>query len=210
MGVSIHYRGRLDSPDRLPGLREKLICIATSMGWQCRVLDEDWSVPANAVLEHSGEGAELKGYLGLKGIQLKPPGKSESLDFFFNAKGYLLSPMDVILIQEGVLTPDDAWVSVKTQFLAPEMHVMIIGLLKYIKAHHLPNLEIKDEGEYWDTGDYRVLEDKIRVIQEKMDYLSRELSSEYFGDIAGLSADEIADRIERLFHSEEVKSKYFH
>lgn len=208
MGVSIHYRGKLDSPDRLQVLREKSIGIATGMGWHYRVLDEDWSIPVNVVLEQSGKSAEIKGYLGLKGIQLTPPGQSESLDFFFNAKGYLLSPMNVILIEEEVLAPDDAWVSVKTQFLTPEMHVMIIGLLKYIKEHLLPTLEVHDEGEYWDTGDYRILEDKMRVIQEKMDYLSRELSTECLGDMAGLSADEIADRIERLFHADGVTSKY--
>jgi hypothetical protein len=140
MGVSVHYRGRLESLDRLPELREKLIGIASNMGWEYQLLDEDWSVPAKAVLEHNEESAEIKGYLGLKGIQLKPPGESESLDFFFNAKGLLLSPMNVILIQEGVLESDDAWISVKTQFLTPEMHVMIIGLLKYIKSTIFPAL----------------------------------------------------------------------
>jgi hypothetical protein len=208
MGVSIHYRGRLDSPDRLPAFCEKLMIIASSMGWQYLVLDEDWSIPANPVLDHSGGTAEIKGHLGLKGIQLKPPGESESLDFFFDSKGYLLSPLNVILVQEGVLALDHAWNSVKTQFLSAEMHVMIIGLLKYIKEHHLQNLEVKDEGEYWETGDYRALEDKMRVIQEKIDYLSRKLSSEYFGGIEGLSADEIAARIERLFHANDVKSRY--
>jgi hypothetical protein len=210
MGVTIHYRGRLESPDRLPGLREKLIGIATNMGWRYRILDEDWSVPANAVLEHVGKSSEIKGYLGLKGIQLKPPGESESLDFFFNAKGYLLSPMIVILIQEGVLEPDDAWISIKTQFLTPEMHVMIIGLLKYIKKHHLPSLEVNDEGNYWETGDYRKLENKMKLVQEKINYLSRELSSKWLGDMAGLSADEISDRIERLFPADEPKSGYLH
>ncbi len=210
MGVSIHYRGRLESPDRLPELRENLMGIASNMGWEYRLLDEDWSVPANAVLEHNGETAEIGGCLGLKGIQLKPPGESETLDFFFNAKGHLLSPMNVILIQEGVLEPDDAWISVKTQFLTPEMHVMIIGLLKYIREHHLPGLEVDDEGEYWETGDYRKLENKMKLVQEKINYLSRELSSKCLGDMAGLSADEIADRIERLFHGEEVKSGYIH
>ncbi|MFO7601948.1 MAG: hypothetical protein R6X27_19380 [Candidatus Desulfacyla sp.] len=171
-------------------------------------MDDDWSVPAAAVLEHSGRTSEIKGHLGLKGIQLKPPGESEALSFFFDSKGYLLSPMDVILVQEGALALYDAWVSVKTQFLSAEMHVMIIGLLKYIKEHHLPNLEVKDEGAYWETGDYQTLEDKMRLIQGKIDYLSRELSSGYLGDMAGLSADEIAARIERLFHAEDVKSKY--
>ncbi len=208
MGVSIHYRGRLDNAEQLPWLREKLMSIASTIGWQYRVLDDDWSIPANAVLEHSGKTAEIKGHLGLKGIQLKPPGESEALSFFFNSKGYLLSPMNVILIQEGALALDDVWISVKTQFLSAEMHVMIIGLLKYIKEHHLPNLEVKDEGEYWEKGDYKILEDKMRLIEGKIDYLSRELSSSHLGDMAGLSADEIATRIERLFHAEDVKSKY--
>ena len=210
MGVSIHYRGRLESPDRLPGLLEKLIGIATIMGWQSRVLDEDWSVPAKAVLEHSGMSAGIKGHLGLKGIQLQPPGESEFLDFFFNAKGYLLSPMNVILIQEGVLEPDEAWISIKTQFSTPEMHAMIIGLLKYIKKRHLPSLEVNDEGEYWETGDYRKLENKMKLVQGKIDDLSRELSSKSLGDLAGLSADEIADRIERLIQAEEPKSGTIH
>jgi hypothetical protein len=208
MGVSIHYRGRLDNTEQLPGLREKLMGIASTFGWQYRVLDDDWSIPANAVLEHSGKTAEIKGHLGLKGIQLKPPGESEVLSFFFDSKGYLLSPMNVILIQEGALALDDAWISVKTQFLSSEMHVMLIGLLKYIKEHHLPNLEVKDEGEYWETGNYQILEDRMRLIEGKIDYLSRELSSRYLGDMGGLSADEIAARIERLFHAEDVKSKY--
>lgn len=210
MGVSIRYRGRLESPDRLPGLLEKLMGIAAVMGWQCRVLDEDWSVPANAVLEHNGKSAGIRGHLGLKGIQLKSPGESDSLDFFFNAKGYLLCPMNVILIQEGVLEPDEAWIFVKTQFSTPEMHALIIGLLKYIKKRHLPSLEVNDEGEYWDTGDYQKLENKMKLVQGKIDDLSRELSSEWFSDMSGLSADEIADRIERLFHDEESKSGYIH
>lgn len=208
MGVSIHYCGKLDNTDRLPEFRERLMNIALSSGWQYLVLDEDWSVPAKATLEHNGESAEITGHLGLKGIQLKPLGESEPIDFFFNSKGYLLSPMNVILVQEGVLAIDDAWITVKTQFLPPEMHVMIIGLLKYIKEHYLHNLEVQDEGEYWETGDYLALENKMKVIQEKINYLSHELSSEYFGGMAGLSADEIAERIEQLFCAEDVKPRY--
>lgn len=48
----------------------------------------------------------------------------------------------------------------------------------------------------------------MRLIEEKIDYLSRELSSGYLEDMAGSSANEIATRIERLFHAEDVKSKY--
>jgi hypothetical protein len=118
--------------------------------------------------------------------------------------------MNVVSLREGLLAPDNAWISVKTQFMSAKMHVLIIGLLKYIKEHHIPNLEVRDEGEYWETGDYRNLEEKMRLIGNKLDYLSRELSSDYFGDSGSPSADEIAARIECLFHAEEVKSKCIH
>ena len=154
MGVSIHYRGKLDDKDRLPALRDALSSIASSLGWQCRVLDEDWNTPGNAIL-----------------------------------------------------APDDAWISLKTQFSSPEMHVFIIGLLKHIKEHHIPNLEVRDEGEYWETGDYRNLVKKMEVIDKKLDYLSRELFSDCLVDPGSLSVDEIAARIEFLLHAEEMKSR---
>jgi hypothetical protein len=94
--------------------------------------------------------------------------------------------------------------------MSAKMHVLTIGLLKFIKEHHIPNLEVMDEGEYWKTGDYRNLEEKMRVIEQKLDYLSRELSSDYFGDSGSPSADAIAARIEVLLHAVELKSKYIH
>lgn len=205
MGVSIHYRGRLDNPDQLPEFCEKLKSIASGLNWHYQILDDDWNIPVNAILIHRGKRAEIRGHLGLRGIGLKPSEESESIDFFFDAKGFLLSPMNIILIQEGVLAIDDAWITVKTQFMSAETHAMIIGLLNYIKEHYIPNLEVKDEGEYWETGDYRILEDKMRLIKEKIDYLSHELSSKDLGD---LSLDEIATEIERLFHAEDVTSRY--
>lgn len=55
VGRLIHYRGKLDNTDDLPGLCEKLIFIATGLEWEYQTLKDVWSVPANAVLEHRGE-----------------------------------------------------------------------------------------------------------------------------------------------------------
>jgi len=46
------------------------------------------------------------------------------------------------------------------------------------------------------------------MVHEKIDYLSHELSSEDIGDLAGLSADEIAARIERVVLAAGVKSRH--
>jgi hypothetical protein len=198
MGVTIHYRGMLNDPGRLEDLKQELADIAESVGWKWQTLDDAWSIPPSATLVHTDGRATIHGHLGLKGINLIPGGASESLSFLFDANGRLSSVMNVILRCEGRFAPDEGWVFVKTQFLSPDDHVWIIGLLKYLKKRYLSNLEVSDEGGYWETGDRAALEANMRLINDKMAWLTRELASERFAGLAGLSADEIASRIEEF------------
>ena len=85
MGVTIHYRGILDDPARIRDLRRELADIAKSMDWEYSLLDDDWTVPPNAVLVHEQGAARIKGHLGLKGISLLPGGGGEALTFFVDA-----------------------------------------------------------------------------------------------------------------------------
>jgi len=196
MGVTIHYRGKLDDVGRMDELTQELEDIAKSVGWTWHTLDDDWLIPPNAKLVHKGGRAIIHGHLGLKGIELIPSGKSESLSFLFDAKGHLRSIMNMILLCEGHLTPDEAWVSTKTQFLSPDTHAWIAGLLKYLKKRYMTNLEVNDEGGFWETGDREALAEKMRFLNEKIAWLSGELASPRFADLAGLSAEDIASRIE--------------
>jgi len=198
MGVTIHYRGKLDDLGRVDDLRLELADIAQSIGWKCQTLDDDWAIPPGASMVHSGGRATIKGHLGLKGIIVTPEGPSESLNFLFDAKGRLSSAMNVILEGEGRITQDQAWNFVKTQFLSPDVHIWIIGLLKYIKRRYISNLEVSDEGGYWETGDRDALVAKINLLNEKMAWLTREFTSKRFADLAGLSAEDIASRIEHF------------
>ena len=196
MGVTIHYRGSLDDPWRVEDLKQELADIAQSVGWEWHTLDDDWAIPPSATLVHSDGRATILGHLGLKGIDLIPSGAWESLSFLFDAGGRLSSVMKVILRCEGRLPPDEGWIFVKTQFLSPDVHVWIIGLLKYLKKRYLTNLDVNDEGGYWETGDRSALEENMRLINDKMAWLSREMASVRFADLAGLSADDVASRIE--------------
>lgn len=198
MGISIHYKGKIDNTEQIKELTNKLMNFASGIGWQYAILDEDWNTQSNAVLTHDEDCAEIKGHLGLKGIQLNPSGDSEPVYFFFDSDGNLRSPMNIILILDGAITPEKAWISVKTQSSSAEDHVLIVGLLKYVNSNYISSLEVIDEGEYWVTGDYQILQEKMRFIQEKIEFVSGKLSSGFFNDISSLSADEIVDRIERL------------
>ena len=196
MGVTIHYRGTIDAPERIRDLQRELADIAKSMGWEHSIMDDDWTVPPNAALVHEQGYARIKGHLGLKGISLLPGGGGEALSFFVDAAGRLRSIMDMIQQCEGRTTTDSAWVSTKTQFLTPDIHVWIVGLLKYLQKRYFSNLKVNDEGGFWETGDRAALDAKMRLLNEKMDELATGLKAESLGDLSGLSAEDIASRIE--------------
>ena len=118
--------------------------------------------------------------------------------FFFDAAGNLCDPVSMTLISDGVLKPEDVWVAVKTQFAGPEAHIWIIGLLKYIQEHYLPELQVRDEGEFWETGNHETLKEKMNLINEKIDVISSELSRVTGSHFEKLSADDLVLMIETL------------
>ena len=196
MGVSIHYKGRLDDTARLPVLCDEIRDIADTINWPSTTLNDDWLQAPDARLTGGGR---VKGHLGLKGIQITPHPDSEPLALFFDRDGYLRSPMSMLMMLEGSLEPERAWVSMKTQFSSPDTHVWVIGLLKYLKKHYIPDLEVSDESGYWDTGNRAKLEEDMALLDDKLNQLSGEISSGRLGNLSNLSADEIAARIEQLF-----------
>ncbi len=199
MGLTIHYRGHIDSLNHVPSLSEKLIEFAEAMGWRSETINDDWEKAPDANLEVSPEGANITGHLGLRGVTIIPEPKGESLSFFFDRKGALRSLMGVISILDGSMEQGEAWVSVKTQFASPQFHTWVVGLLKYLKKSCISDLEVNDEGEYWESGDLEKLKGKMAFLDEKMNYLANRLNSGALGDTAGLSADEIASRFESFF-----------
>ena len=198
MGVSIHYRGRVADIQNIKNICDELAAIADRMNWSCTRLDEDWSQAADAAIEVTQQGSQITGHLPLKGIALTPHSKCESLQFFFDANGYLRDPISFVDRTEETLKPKEYWISVKTQYAGPETHIWIIGLLKYLKKLHLPDLEVQDEGEYWETGNFEILKEKMVFVGEKIDAVTAELSRVTKGHIEHFSADELASMIEAL------------
>lgn len=198
MGISLHYRGKLADIKKIRIVCDELTDIAAAMNWPTVSLDEDWLKPADAKVVATEYGVQIKGYLSLKGIQFTVNPKCEPLCFFFDSEGNLRDPISIIRILEGNLKPEDAWISVKTQFSCPETHIWIIGLLKYLKKQYIPDLQVSDEGEYWDTGNIEILKEKMALLTGKIDTIANELSCANVGDISGYSTDEIVLMIEEL------------
>jgi hypothetical protein len=198
MGVSIHYRGKMADISTINVLCDEMALIADKMGWTCTRLDNDWSKPADATIEVTEKGAQITGHLPLKGIGFSIHPRCGSLRFFLDAGGNLCDPVSLTLISEGALKPEDVWITVKTQFAGPETHIWIVSLLKYIHEHYLPGLQVRDEGEFWETGNYETLKEKMNLINDKIDVISSELSRVTGSRLEKLSADELASLIEAL------------
>jgi hypothetical protein len=198
MGVSIHYRGKMADISTINVLCDELALVADKMDWTCTRLDDDWSKPADATIEVTEKGSQITGHLALKGIAFSIHPKCESLQFFFDAGGNLCDPVSMTLISDGALKPEDVWIAVKTQFAGPETHIWIVGLLKYIQEHYLPGLEVRDESEFWETGNHEILKEKMNLINDKIAIISSELSRVAGSNIEKLSADDLASMIEGL------------
>jgi hypothetical protein len=195
MGIAIHYRGMLDDLSSIDDLCRELADIGKSMGWNTHVLNDSWTAPLTAELVNEDGTVKIKGNLGVKGVTISPGDGAESLSFEVDAKGRLQSLMNILAQCEGHPTMEQPWVSVKTQFASPDLHVWIIGLLKYLQRRYISDLEVSDEGGYWETGDRKALEAKMQFLSEKINWVSNELTSTEFGDMKGLAAEEIAARI---------------
>ena len=198
MGVSIHYRGRVADTQNIKTICDELAAIADKMNWRYTRLDEDWTQSADATIEVAEQGSQITGHLPLKGIVLTLNPKCETLGFLFDSNGNLCDPISMVNISEGTLKPEDVWISVKTQYAGPETHIGVIGLLKYLKKLYIPDLEVQDEGGYWETGNFKILKEKMDFVGEKIAAVSAELSRVAKGHVASFSADEIASIIEAL------------
>ena len=198
MGVTLHYRGTLDDPGRLPALCAELADIAQAMGWTAARIDDDYDAPLDARLNHESGGASIEGSASLKGIVLAPTDGSEPLWFCFDRAGQLRSLLGQVLILDGTLKSAESWASTKTQFSSPERHVWLVGLLRYVRKHFISNLEVHDDGGYWDTDNLTELRRRMNLIDAKIAGMTAAFSSPRFADLAGKSAEDIVAAIEKL------------
>lgn len=169
MGVTIHYKGKINKPDLIPKLIDDCRDFAEGIGWKCYVVDEK------------------KGYQ-LKGIILSVHYQAEPLNLIFGKNGSLRSCIDYKQTQ----------LFIKTQFSGAETHIAVVKLLKYLRKHYISNLEVFDEGEYWETGDIDRLSEKLSFLQSKIDVLKDVFRETRFTKEESQDSLKLADRVERL------------
>jgi hypothetical protein len=186
MGITIHYSGQLKAAKLLPTLIEELEDIAKIYNWSTHSFNTKYE---NDVFKTEDNNEDY-------GMVIKVP-ECEPIVFIFDHAGYLYSPWLKQYFTERMYTHN---ISTKTQFAGADIHTKIIGLLKYLDKKYLDNLTVIDEGEYWQTGNKKLLDEKIDFLKDKINTLTDFINNGEMLD--GESLEDFITRIAKGIHKE--------
>ena len=176
MGVTIHYRGKLKSPDLITTLMDEVEEICISNDWHYQLLN-DKTPTAEATLTNpflledfeSDPDFDLEPdnyQRDLRGITFEPHDESETVTFLFDTEGVLRSIFSNMFKKKGKYT----WCFVKTQFAGMDTHIRIINLMGYLKKKYFKKFEIHDDGGYYPNND-------TEELQSRLDYLNNAIAT---------------------------------
>ena len=183
MGVTLHYRATLKDKAKIDCLSTEIVDIAKCMNWPYLVMKGDWS--EHAVSNGSG--------MPLRGISFQVHPKAEWLDLIFDPQGRLCKP---IMHAMGTTKNFDSWIWVKTQFAGAETHMAIVRLLQYLKGKYLPDLQVHDEGGYWESGNRDALQARIQKYNDRLNVLEENLRKLPMDQLQ--NEDKLLERIEEV------------
>ncbi|OYU78851.1 MAG: hypothetical protein CFE23_16675 [Flavobacterium sp. BFFFF1] len=138
MGVTIHFDGKLKTETDY-----RIVLKSAQNFAQENEMEYNFFTEANKLLLRVRDEEEWD-YQGMtRGIRIQPHENSDPFNLEFDQDNY---------IQEYC----------KTQFANVETHIKLIDFLKSIRLH-FDQLNVFDEGEYWDTQNVETLENNIKT-----------------------------------------------
>lgn len=145
----------------LPEMVDELADICTSLEWEYHRIDDliELAPDSNIPEQRSSDGTSV----ALKGIIINPP-QGESIMLTFVPSGYSMNFITLRAGKQYEGLPDLIyWQHTKTQYAPIETHISIVQLLRYLESKYFSELEVSDEGEYWDTNDEELLKSHFEV-----------------------------------------------
>lgn len=152
MGLSIHYSGEFKQGASLCSMIEEVKDIAELHGWGYHVFEENFNIDALGKKSYSQE---------IYGIRFTPP-DCETVSIEFLSNGRMSSLMLLNFYGQSEVQAEHEYlymISVKTQYAGIEIHKLIIHLFKYLSKKYFTNFKFSDEGQYWETGDEKLLQE---------------------------------------------------
>jgi hypothetical protein len=182
MGITIAYRGRIADLMRIEDFEDRLVDCALEIGAQVQIW-RTWADdnPARMV----------------RGVILGVAPGHESTSLLLSPEGWLIGLTDIQDAEEGRLKAPP-WCFTKTQFGPVEGHVALVEMLAALKREFLPDLEVSDDGGYWETRDLAELVRLRSLTKQAIDGLADGLRRH------GLSREAAEDPSILLRHIERV------
>ncbi len=182
MGITVAYRGRLADLARVEDFEDRLIDFALEVGG----LGQIWRS-----FRDDEPGRMIRGVI----LNLAPG--LEPVSLLLSPQGWLIGLAEIEDAERGRLT-EPPWCFTKTQFGPLEGHVALIEMLAALKREFLPDLEVSDEGGYWDTRDLDELARRRALVQAAIDGLGEGLERHGLSREAAEDPEILIKRIERI------------
>ncbi len=166
MGLSFHYSGSFNRAASLALMIEEVKEIAEAYNWPYHIYDDTF--PENTF----GKTAFTQ---NIYGISFTPP-ECETVWFCFLSNGKMSSPLHLHLYGNSADKKEQEYLymlSVKTQYAGQQIHQFLIELIRYLSNKYFTNFTLSDEGQYWETGDEKLLKE----IFERYTYFIHEFTS---------------------------------
>lgn len=159
MGLSLHYSGSFNANASLSEMIEEVKDIAEIYKWEYTIYEKQ--LPSSNLGKTTYDN-------NIYGINFTPP-ECESVSLCFLSNGRISSPINLLAFGNATDKKEKDYlymVSVKTQYAGSDVHKLIIHLFKYLSKKYFQEFMVTDEGQYWETGDEKLLEENFNRYNE--------------------------------------------
>ncbi len=182
MGVTIHYRGTLDDLSQIELMEDCLLDLVYSLGGRATI----W----RSYADHD-HGRVVRGII----IELEPG--QDSFSLLVSPEGHL-TPLFQIEESEKAPFDEPPYCFVKTQFGSLHGHIAVVHILDALRSRFCSNLEVHDEGEYYENRDVAKLDEKLQFLRSAIRGMAEGLRDFSLSDEAAEDPNILVSRIERI------------
>jgi hypothetical protein len=182
MGVTIHYRGKLDDLARVEEFEDRVLDVVAALGGHATI----WRS-----FGQEDPGRIVRGLL----VQMCPG--QDTLSLLISPEGELLNLFEIKDAEQGPL-PEPPYCFVKTQFGSLQGHVAVVALLDALRGEFFSRLEVSDESGYYEHRDPRELARKLNFLGSAIMALCELLESSPLSPEAAEDPEILAVRIQRV------------
>jgi hypothetical protein len=182
MGITVSYRGRIADFDRIEDFEDRVLDLVLDLGGTAQIwrssADHDPKRMVRGVLAHIDPGQETTSLL------IAP-------------EGWLVNLFEIEDAERGV-HKEPPWCFIKTQFGPVESHVALIEMLAALKQEFFPDLEVLDEGGYWETRDLAELTRRHSFLKAAIEGMAEGLQQHGLTAEAAEDPEILMERVKRI------------